>query len=164
MNEQEFFPTVWDNLVKIITSTVLSLIISLTILFTFIPDLPTILRIGITILNVAILLVPFLWAPRGYILQKNLIIVKRIIGDLEITVSKEPKIWKWTWWGGRLWASGGLYGYFGIFVFKRIGTVRMYATNRNNLVLVEDIKNTKYLVSPENVDRFMDLLNRSLVA
>jgi hypothetical protein len=40
----------------------------------------------------------------------------------------------------------------------------VYATNRNNLVLVEDVKNTKYLVSPENSDRFMDLLNRSLVA
>jgi hypothetical protein len=164
MKEQEFFPTVWDNLVKIITSAVLILIISLTILFTFIPDMSTILRIGIIILYVAILLVPLLWAPRGYFLQNNLIIVKRIIGDIEIIVSKEAKIWKWTWWGGRLWASGGLYGYFGIFVFKGIGTVRVYATNRNNLVLVEDVKNTKYLVSPENSDRFMDLLNRSLVA
>jgi hypothetical protein len=128
MSEREFFSTVWDNLVKIITSAVLSLVISLTIL-----------------------------------LEKNMIIVKRIIGDLEIIVSNEPKIWKWTWWGGRLWASGGLYGYFGIFVFKGIGTVRVYATNRNNLVLVENVKNTKYLVSPDNIDRFMDLLNRSLV-
>ena len=164
MSEREFFSTVWDNLVKIITSAVLSLVISLTILFTFIPDLPTILRFGIIILNVAILLVPFLWAPRGYMLEKNTIIVKRIIGDLEIIVSNEPKIWKWTWWGGRLWASGGLYGYFGIFVFKGIGTVRVYATNRNNLVLVENVKNTKYLVSPDNIDRFMDLLNRTFVA
>jgi hypothetical protein len=164
MKKQKFFPTVWDNIVKIITSAVLILIISLTILFTFIPDISTIPRIGIIILCVAILLVPLLWAPRGYFLQNNLIIVKRIIGDLEIIVSKEPKFWKWTWWGGRLWASGGLYGYFGIFVLKGIGMVRVYATNRNNLVLVEDFKNTKYLVSPENVDKFMDSLKRSLVA
>ncbi len=164
MKEQKFFTTVWDNLVKIITSAVLILIISLTILFTFIPDMSTILKIGIIILNMVILLVPLLWAPRGYILRNNLIIVKRLIGDLEIIVSKEAKIWKWTWWGGRLWASGGLYGYFGIFIFKGIGTVRMYATNRNDLVLVEDVRNTKYLVSPENVDGFIDSLNRSLGA
>jgi hypothetical protein len=92
-----------------------------------------------------------------------LIIIERIIGDVEITVSEESKIWKWTWLGIRLWASGGLYGYFGIFFFRGIGKVKMYATNRNNLVLVKDAKNTKYLISPDNVDKFMDLLNRSLV-
>jgi hypothetical protein len=161
---EKFFPTTWDNLVKVVTSIVWGLMGSFIVLFIFTPDSPENLRIGIISLFVAILLVPLLWAPRGYILQNNLIIVKRMISDLEIIVSKEPKFWKWTWWGGRLWASGGLYGYFGIFVFKGIGTVRMYATNRNKLVLVEDVKHTKYLVSPENVDRFMDLLNRSLVA
>jgi hypothetical protein len=164
MIEQEFFPTTWDNLVKIVTSVILGLMGSFIALFIFTSESPANLRMGIIGLFVATMLVPFLWSPRGYMLQKNLIIVKRIIGDLEIIVSKEPKFWKWTWWGGRLWASGGLYGYFGIFVFKGIGTVRMYATNRNKLVLVEDVKHTKYLVSPEYVDRFMDLLNRSLVA
>ncbi len=163
MREQKFFPTTWDNLVKVVTSIVWGLMGSFIVLFIFTPDSPANLRIGIISLFVVILLVPLLWAPRGYFLQNNLIIVKRIIGDLEIIVSKKPKIWKWTWWGGRLWASGGLYGYFGIFVFRGIGTVRVYATNRNNLVLVEDVKNTKYLVSPENVDRFMDLLNRTFV-
>jgi hypothetical protein len=88
---------------------------------------------------------------------------KRIIGDLEISVSKTPKIWKSTWLGGRLWASGGLYGYFGIFIFKGIGKVWMYVTNRNNLVLVEDAKHKKYLISPDNADRFTYLLNQSLI-
>lgn len=164
MSEQTVFPTTWDNIVKGITSFIWGLMGFFIVLFVFTPDSPANLRMGIISIFVTVLLVPFLWAPRGYILQKNLIIVKRMIGDLEIIVSKEPKFWKWTWWGGRLWASGGLYGYFGIFIFKGIGTVRMYATNRNNLVLVEDVKHTKYLVSPENVDRFMDLLKRSLVA
>ncbi|MFW9950167.1 MAG: PH domain-containing protein [Candidatus Thorarchaeota archaeon] len=164
MSEREFFSTTWDNLVKGVTSIVLGLIISFMVLFTFIPDLPTILRTVIIILYVAIVLVPFLWAPRGYILHKNLIIIKRIIGDERIIVSEKSKIWKWKWWGIRLWASGGLYGYFGIFFFREIGKVKMYATNRNNLVLVKDANNTKYLVSPDNLDKFMDLLNRSLVA
>jgi hypothetical protein len=75
--EQEFFPATWDKLVKIVTSVVWGLILSLTILFTLIPNLSSTVRIGIITLNVAILLVPFLWAPRGYILQKNLIIVKK---------------------------------------------------------------------------------------
>jgi len=150
--------------VKGVTSIVLGLIISLMVLFTFIPDLPTILRTVIIILYVAIVLVPFLWAPRGYILQKNLIIIKRIIGDERIIVSEKSKIWKWKWWGIRLWGSGGLYGYFGIFFFREICKVKMYATNRNNLVLVKDANDTKYLVSPDNLDKFMDLLNRSLVA
>jgi len=163
MIEEKFFPTTWDNLVKMVTSVVWGLMGSFIVLFIFTPDSPANLRIGIIGLFVATLLVPFLWAPRGYILQKNLIIVKRIIGDVEITISEESKIWKWTWWGIRLWASGGLYGYFGIFFFREVGKVKMYATNRNNLVLVKDAKNTKYLISPDNVDRFMDLLNRSLV-
>ncbi len=163
MIEQKFFPTTLDNLVKVVTSIVWGLMGSFIVLFIFTPDSPTSLRIGIIGFFVTILLAPLLWAPRGYILQKNLIIIKRIIGDVEITVSEESKIWKWTWLGIRLWASGGLYGYFGIFFFRGIGKVKMYATNRNNLVLVKDAKNTKYLISPDNVDKFMDLLNRSLV-
>jgi len=111
--------------------------------------------IALAILFGSTLFLPYLWSPRSYIVRDNLVVVRRPIGDLAIDMSKQPKLWKWTWWGLRLFGSGGLYGYYGYFTFRGTGRVRMHATNRHNLVLIEDARGRKHLISPDRPKEFM---------
>jgi Bacterial PH domain len=154
--EQVSFAAPWDSLIKGVSSCIFALIVFLGIVFTFIVDNLSVL-VGILALYSAILVVPYLWSPRAYIVASHKIVVKRLIGDFQITVAQKPERWKWTWWGIRLFGSGGLYGYFGYFSFRGLGRVCMHATNRNNLVLVSDEKGRRFLLSPSDPDRFIQL-------
>jgi hypothetical protein len=104
----------------------------------------------------AVLIVTYLWAPQGYSVYDDLVVVKRLIGDTRIANPREVSRWNWTWWGIRLYGSGALFGYYGTFAFKGTGIVRMYATNRKNLVLVTDGDGKKYLLSPDDPERFIE--------
>jgi len=157
MNAENDFPLSWDTLVKGMTAGVVFLVLTLAVIYGLLLDNRS-LAIGLVLILFCVLAVPLLWAPQRYLVKGNLVTVQRRIGDVSILVSREPERWSWTWWGLRLFGSGGLYGYFGYFYMKRIGTVRMYATNRHNLVLLVDEKGRKILVSPNEADRFIQQL------
>lgn len=57
-------------------------------------------------------------------------------------------------WGVRLFASGGFFGYLGVFYYGSIGRVSMYCTNRNEMILVTTEK-FRFMISPENADDFL---------
>ncbi len=160
MEVKNCFPTSWDNLVKGITVGTFILIVTLLIIIGLMSDSPFLL-VALIILFSCVLFIPFLWAPQGFSVHDNSVNVKRFIGDKKILVVGKPKRWNWTWWGVRLFGSGGLYGYFGFFAFKGIGRVQMYSTNRHNLILVRDGKGKKYLLSPKEIDCFIKLLQKS---
>jgi hypothetical protein len=161
MNSENEFPLSWDGLIKGMTAAVFVLLATLVVIFRLALDnIP--LVVGILSLFACVLLMPLLWAPQGYALMGNVVTVRRRIGDVKIRVAKMPERWTWTWWGLRLFGSGGLYGYFGYFMFKGIGRVHMYATNRHNLVLLADQKGGKVLVSPNDPENFVHILRESL--
>lgn len=161
MNSENEFPLSWDDLIKGMTTTVFVLLATLVVVFGFALDsLP--LVVGVLTLFACVFLMPLLWAPQSYALKNNVVTVRRRIGDVKIHVKKVLGRWKWTWWGLRLFGSGGLYGYFGYFMFKGIGRVRMYATNRHNLVLLVDEKDSRILVSPNDPENFVHRLEESL--
>lgn len=54
----------------------------------------------------------------------------------------------------RLFGSGGLFGYFGIFTSRKLGRFKMWCTNRNNLVLITT-NDSKLLISPDEPDDFI---------
>lgn len=58
-------------------------------------------------------------------------------------------------WGVRLFGSGGFFGYLGLYYYGRIGRVWLYCTNRNEMLLVTTAK-SKFIISPENSDAFLD--------
>jgi hypothetical protein len=157
MEERTYFPAPWDNLVKGVTLFVILFLVSLIVMFSMIIDHFLVL-LGIALLYGGVIVVPYFWAPQGYQVIEGKIIVKRLIGDVYIFIDRLPLQWKWTWWGIRLIGSGGLYGYFGFFTFRGIGRVRMYATNRHNLILIVDEKGKKILLSPKDPERFINLL------
>ena len=153
MQKTEFHSS-WDSLVKGVTAAVFVLLISLTILFSYVSNNVLLVSV-LMILYGSILFLPYLWSPRGYGISDRGVVVKRLIGNLIIENSGEPKRWQWTWWGLRLFGSGGLYGYFGLFALKGIGRVWMHATNRHNLVIIEDVRGREYLPSPDEPDKFI---------
>ena len=154
--ERVCFAAPWDNLVKGVTICVFAGMIFVMIVFGFVAGSLSIL-VGMLALYSAILGSLYLWAPRAYTVTDNKIVVKRLIGDLQITAAQKPERWRWTWWGIRLFGSGGLYGYYGYFSFRGLGRVCMHATNRNNLVLVKDEKGRRFLLSPSEPDKFIQL-------
>jgi hypothetical protein len=144
----------WDNLVKGVTTGVFALMVTVIAILGLVSN-SLLFTATLIILFGSILSVIFLWAPRGYELHDNLVVVKRLIGDAKIALAQAASRWNWTWWGLRLFGSGGMYGYYGIFMFKGLGKVRMYATNRHKLVLVADVNGRKYLLSPDEPERFI---------
>ena len=162
MNTENDFPVSWDTLVKGMTVGVVFLVPALAVIYGLLLDNRS-LAIGLALVFLCAVAAPLLWAPQRYLVKGNLVTVRRRIGDVGILVSREPQRWRWTWWGLRLFGSGGLYGYFGYFYMKRIGRVRMYATNRHNMVLLVDQKGRKILVSPNEVDRFIQQLGKSVL-
>jgi len=148
------YSATWDNLAKGVTIAIFLILISLgAVLILISRDL--VLATAVVTFFSLILFLPYLWAPRGYVLDSDCVIVQRAIGDVKIRIAQLPSRWNWTWWGLRLLGSGGLYGYFGVFTFKGAGRVRMHATDRRKLVLVTDVKGRKYLLSPDDPEDFI---------
>jgi Bacterial PH domain len=54
----------------------------------------------------------------------------------------------------RLWGSGGLFGYYGLFRTSALGKSTWYVTNRRNIVVVITASKTA-LFSPDDVDAFL---------
>ena len=159
MDPENRFKAPWDGLVKGITASIIALLFLVAAIILVESD-NGLLASSLAAFFACVLILPFLWAPGGYVVEGRQVIVKRWIGETRITAAGEPRRWNWTWRGIRLWGSGGLYGFFGYFTFKGIGRVRMHITNRHNLVLVIDDKARKHLVSPDQPGRFILLLTR----
>ena len=150
------FEASWDSIVKGTTAGIYILLIVLIIVFYSVIENFAVM-IGIIVLFGSILFIPYFWAPQGYKVKGRMVIVKRLIGDLNINVKGEPERWNWTYWGLRLFGSGGFYGYYGLFTFRNSGRVLMYATNRHDLVLLQD-ETRKFLLSPSKPEKFIQLL------
>ncbi len=120
------------------------------------------------LLCTAILLIPYLYSVKYY--EINLgesLIIQKIIGKMElpiqhinsIDVVRPSKLFL----SIRLFGSGGLYGYFGIYHNHTFGRMRWYATQRKNCVVVQMDNNRKYLVTPDNMSTFLEALPQELI-
>lgn len=55
----------------------------------------------------------------------------------------------------RLFASGGVWGFFGLFRSSKYGLVNMQSSNFNNLILIKVKNKIVIVISPENKSEFM---------
>ena len=101
----------------------------------------------------------YLWKPLQIELNNEFLIVKRKIGDKKFpinTIQAAAAInKKELGFGIRLMGSGGFFGYYGLFKYKNIGTVNLYCTKREDMVLITLTKG-KILLSP---DKHLEFLN-----
>lgn len=155
----------YDTIIKLITISAwigLTSINALTVYFaiTKIQQLTTsTLVIALTAVpTLGVLLIGYLFSPRSFELTLNGIAIKRPIKSFEIPYREILNVKRvgWSWRHLRLFGSGGLYGFFGLFQFSGLGRVWTYVTNRHKVVLVETKGGTKYLISPEDPEAFLE--------
>ena len=101
----------------------------------------------------------YAYSPRRYLLSERFVTVHRLIGKVSIPLDEIREIRK----AGeddfrgclRLWGSGGLFGYYGLFRTSKLGKSTWYLTSRDNEVLVvTDAK--RLLLSPDDADGVAD--------
>jgi hypothetical protein len=115
---------------------------------------------NVTIIAIYIvgLFVIYAFSPRAYTVDGRTIIVHRLLGSVRIPLNGLRDVRAA---GGddlrgciRLWANGGLFGYYGIFRTKGLGISRWYVTNRRHaVVVITEAK--KYVLSPGDVEGFL---------
>ena len=108
--------------------------------------------------SVAVMALAFAFSPRDFEISSGTFRVKRLIGDVVFPLTSlrfvrdtTPADFKGC---VRLWASGGLFGYYGWFWSKALGKSKWYVTDRSKAIVVTDGSQT-ILVSPEDRDGFL---------
>jgi len=116
-------------------------------------------------LSLLVIALAYAYSPRGYTVSDRSIIVKRLAGNVQVLFEKvrEARLVNADDLRGciRLWGSGGLFGYYGLFRTTSLGRSTWYVTNRKNAVVVAGAEKTT-LYSPDDVDGFLAAIQTSV--
>jgi hypothetical protein len=138
---------------KLITGFVFCLMASVTVLGLAIAH-----NLYVAVAGLPILALCYAWAPRGYAVENGSIAVKRLLGEKRISLegAREIRAAAPDDFSGaiRLWANGGVFGYYGVFRTSKLGKCSWYVTDRNKRVVVITAGKT-YVFSPDDVDGFL---------
>lgn len=109
----------------------------------------------VVLVSVAVIALTYAYSPRGFEISDGAFRVKRLIGDvvfplatLRFVRDATPADFRGC---VRLWGSGGLFGYYGLYWTKALGQSRWYVTDRSKALVVTD-GSKNILISPENRD------------
>jgi aminopeptidase-like protein len=100
----------------------------------------------------------YLYSPQKIRVTNSSIEIIRIIKPVEIPIGNIITAKKYTSFGKtkskRVFASGGLFGYYGRFSNNELGDFEMYATKLDELVLITT-ETKRYLISCESSEKFI---------
>lgn len=148
-----------DVLSKIVTSLIA--IIAAVLLFNYFMEdrFIFILTGGFLLLN---LLVLFLYMPQKYLVSKEELIIKRIIGDFKVDKKNILKVIhpdrSYLSFVVRVFGNSGLFGYTGYFWNKSFGKMHWFVTQRKNYVVIDTGAKRKIVISPDDYDGLIDAL------
>jgi Bacterial PH domain len=112
-------------------------------------------------IGLVILLGGYAWSPRGYTVQGATILVHRLVGDaaFSLTGVREVRTAAADDFSGaiRLFGSGGMFGYYGVFRTSKLGKSTWYLTRRDPAVVIVTEQKTA-LFSPDDRDGFLGML------
>jgi hypothetical protein len=159
---KQVFETQMDNTVKMITIITHFAIIPIPLVLWF--------QAGweLAILNLLLLIcifgLAYLFRPYQYLIEDGQIIIQKTIfpkkiplNNIETITSVEYKDLKVRL---RLWGSGGLWGWYGIFVSTEYGNIRLQITEKENLVLIATKDGKHIVISPKHRADFFKALNQ----
>jgi len=151
--------TVWIGLMAL-----LAFIIHLMVIYEVPMETFTTVTSLMFVVILGILIGAYLFSPKEYELTLDGLIVRRVIRSFKIPYRNitEVKRIRWTWKGIRWCASGGIYGFYGLFWKSGIGNVWMYVKDRSKMILIRTADKTQYAISPENPDEFLRKLEEIL--
>jgi hypothetical protein len=114
--------------------------------------------IALACLSLLVMFLGYAYSPRAYGFEGRAISVKRLAGSVRIPLDEVRAARKATPDDFRacirLWGSGGLFGYYGLFSTSKLGRSTWYVTNRNNAVVLITAGKT-VLLSPDDPDGFL---------
>jgi hypothetical protein len=109
-------------------------------------------------LSLFVMLVGYAYSPRSYVLEGRSVLVTRLAGTARIALDdvREARCATPDDFRGciRLWGSGGLFGYYGLFSTAKLGKSTWYITNRKNAVVLITAAKT-VLLSPDDPNGFL---------
>lgn len=116
----------------------------------------------VAVLTTGILAASWAYSPRRYEVHGRDIIVHRVIGSVRLGPVEmiRPATADDLRGTLRLWGSGGLFGYFGLYRTSTVGKCWWYVTNRGN-TLIAATGGVTALVSPDDVSGFLAMLPAS---
>ncbi|KYH38773.1 MAG: hypothetical protein AYL30_003050 [Candidatus Hecatellales archaeon B24] len=156
-----------DVAVKIMTAAVWVLLSAVTVItgYEAFETLPwgqaLLLTSALATLSAGILGVTYLFAPKAFDLTSAGVVVLRPVRSFLIPYSQIVEarpLRKLTWKGIRLFASGGLYGFFGLFYFAGIGKTWTYTARRSRVILLKTKSRGQYVIGPEEPENFLSQL------
>lgn len=117
----------------------------------------------IAALNLLLIAGTFAYSPRGYRVEGNDVLVRRPLHHLSIKgVDAARRVTPEELSGSlRLFASGGLFGYFGLFRGAALGNAWWYVTDRSTAVLLRTADGSQAVVSPDDPVSFLEQLKVS---
>lgn len=125
-------------------------------------------RIG-AFVSTAILIVTYgfayVYRPTGYTLTGRDLVIHRPVGDViyqrEMLESVERIPKEHLKFTIRTFGVGGLWGYYGQFYNSVYGKMTWYLTRRDQLVLIKTTGKKTILLSPDEIDSFLDELQNT---
>lgn len=149
-----------DNIAKIVTIIISLLFLAIIISNVyFFKDANPLTHLSINILLILIYIFCLVYSPRAYSINNDSIIIHRYIGGVDINkedVKSIEMIDKDQLRGTiRTFGVGGLFGYFGKFWNKKIGKLAMYATRMDRVILITTNFDTKIIITPDEVEKFI---------
>jgi hypothetical protein len=162
MNEIRFSAR-WCFAVKLVTVAVVLLLLGVSFVGTrhWADSTPLPARLAMTILPMAVLVGTLPFLVRGYVITPSELRIERLgwqnrfaLTDV-LSVSADPQAMRRSI---RLCGSGGLFGFFGWFRNKTLGTYRAYGTDPKKTVVIK-LKNRTIVITPQDPERFVAELN-----
>lgn len=159
MNDDISFGASWDGFAKWVTVLVTGTGIALLLTPLFHLEGAVLSLVGILLLLISGL--TWLWAPTGYRLGPSSVVVTRPASNVEIAyddiAQTEVVDGRETLRGAiRTFGDGGLWGYYGAFWSRKLGTFRIYARRlRGPLVLFRTTAGRTIVLAPTDPDLFL---------
>jgi hypothetical protein len=146
------FHASYDTTTKLISAAVFVMFLGIAV------DTSSLIAEGIFAL---LFLAAYAWSPTGYEIADGNVVIRRLIGNIRIPVSgiREVRIATRDDLSGsmRLFGSGGLFGYYGLFRNSKFGNSNWYVTDRSHAVVLAGDSGTA-IVSPDDQPGFIAAL------
>ncbi|HSN89935.1 MAG TPA: PH domain-containing protein, partial [Anaeromyxobacteraceae bacterium] len=156
------FGAPWDRTLRAVTVAAVVLLALAVAVFALVAaraDLPAALSAAVAALAAALVGATWALAPRGFSVEAGQVRVERPLRPVAIAAASirsagllPPDALRGAL---RLGGSGGLFGYYGRFWSRSLGSFRLYATRRVGLVRIDTV-DERFVLSPEPPERFLE--------
>jgi hypothetical protein len=110
---------------------------------------------GLLLFVIATFLICYILSIKNYSIDNNQLVIKKVMGERRISISDIAEIRlieKGEMMGTiRTFGSGGLFGYYGKFYNRTLGSMTLYTTQRTNRIFIKTKSGSKIIISPDDL-------------